>query len=207
MSNLSKPGHLLNFSKDEKSYFMYLFIREKKRGLAALTVLPEIERIAEDFSMQLEIMQFSELKRIIPVYPELADGDLVEVPLDIFIDKDGEFKKNLFLMCFRNLLKGYMSVFPMGAKGSIARDFSFVNYRDDLKTIINDYIEKGRHVIIEAPRRAGKTSFLFRVVEEARAEVILSIWNVLIPLWSLLRKCSRQLRVRHLIQLMHLSKK
>lgn len=168
MAELSKPGHLLIFTKGLQTYFLYLYIRKAKLDISPLVVLPGVQELAKEYLLQLEIKHFSEMKRITLEYPEVSDIGVIDVPIDIFVDSAKKFKKDLFSMCLRNLINGYTSIFPIREIGAVAKDYSFVNYKSDIETIIGDYICKSKNIIIEAPRRAGKTSLMYQLVKKTR---------------------------------------
>lgn len=166
MYDLSKPGYLLIFKDKDKDYFLYLYAQDINAPFAGLIVLPEIQKVAKELSIELEIKQFSEFKRI-PLETNIEEA-VINVPIEIFADSSGKFKDSLFRMCLENLLSGYNSIFPIREIGAVARDYSFVHYKENFDIVINDHILKGKNLIINAPRRAGKTSFMWQLVKEKR---------------------------------------
>lgn len=164
MTELSKPGHLLTFHKEGRDYYLYLYVQRVDKPFAGLIVLPGIQKIAENLPIHLETKQFSAFKRI--AMETGIEEDVINVPIEIFVDSSGKFKEGLFLMCLKNLLDGYRSIFPIREIGAVARDYSFISYGENFNNIINRYILKEKNVVIEAPRRAGKTSLMRQLVKE-----------------------------------------
>jgi hypothetical protein len=164
MYDYSKPGHLLIFTKESRRYFLYLYVKDIETPFSSLIVLPGIRKIAEGLSIELEIKQFPEFKRI-PIETGIKE-EIIIAPVEIFTDSSGNFKESLSRMCLENLLSGYNSIFPVREIGAVARDYSFVRYRENFDTVIHEFILKRKNVIIDAPRRAGKTSFMRQLVKE-----------------------------------------
>jgi len=168
MHDISKPGYLLTFTTEDKDYFLYLYSQDINKPFAGLIVLPGIQQIAEELSIGIKIKQFSEFKRI-PLETNI-EGDVINAPLEIFVDSSEKFKKSFFRMCLENLLSGYNSIFPIREIGAVARDYSFVHYRENFDMVINNHILEEKNLIIDAPRRAGKTSFMRQLVKELRSK-------------------------------------
>lgn len=166
MRDLSKPGHLLVFSKEGRNYFLYLYIMKPDMPFAALTVLEGIRELAKERKLKVDIRAFSEFKRVASEFPD--QKEIINIPLEILVDGKEKFKKDLFITCLENLLAGYASVFPERVIGAVARENSFVRFEENSRRIIEGYILRGKNVVIDAPRRAGKTSLLFRLASEER---------------------------------------
>lgn len=164
---LSKPGHLLTFKKDGKSFYLYLYVRELNRPFASLTVLEGIREYIKIFAkktpLELEIRQFSEYGRIM-IETDIKE-DIVNAPVEIFIDSSNKFKERLFEMCLNNLLNNYRAIFPIREIGPVARDYSFVRFNKNFDDVIN-YLLRGNNIVISAPRRGGKTSFMMQLVKD-----------------------------------------
>lgn len=166
--DLSKPGHLLTFKKAGKPHYLYLYVREVGRPFASLTALEGIREFIKKYAaktpIELEIKQFSEYGRIM-IETDIKE-DVINAPVEIFVDTGNKFKERLFRMCLDNLLNNYRSIFPIREIGPVARDYSFVRFDENFKAVIDNYVLKGNNVVVCAPRRGGKTSFMMQLVKE-----------------------------------------
>lgn len=159
-------GHLLAFisREDPKDNFSFFF------PITGFNDLDRLYRVIEGFQSyhenigslgryQFQGLAVNDIGRVIDVLPEIDEKRLCRLDLSQFIDERGNFVSEIGEIVVGWFSRSENLGLPAMRTGSIATGQSFFD-RDTERELIWKNVTAGKNILLQSPRRYGKTSLL-----------------------------------------------
>jgi len=150
-------------------------IRDKSGTPPLCNIFIEVTDNGRKYSEIIGLMddilhQFFEGKNIeiLPVsdFDQLKTSNLHTFFIELFLDSKGSFNRPLFERIITAIKGGRRDYFPGLVTGAVARGVDFFNQEEFISNIWKTLKEK--HIILAAPRRFGKTSILYHLLDHPK---------------------------------------
>ena len=164
-----KTGHLLTlFTKDNRNdNFSFFFpVEGLEQFEKLLKVTQGFESNMGELGNKYEIANYSiaDIDCISETIPEVDDARVLIFELEEFLNEDGQFINEIAKMVINSQEQNTQPIFPDIRTGSYATGANFYNRQGQLKDIWAK-LEQGKNLILQAPRRYGKSSLLNHMVD------------------------------------------
>lgn len=159
-----KTGHLLAFisRKDREDNFSFFFPVEGLDQFDTLLIITNgFERCAENFSDTYNFIGYSiaDAGRLEDAFPEVDKSRMLRFEMDEFLTEEPQFCEDFAKVLLERQVRKEFPLFPDIITGAMATGVNFYDRTEEIK-IIRDNLEKGRNLLLRAPRRYGKSSLL-----------------------------------------------
>lgn len=165
-----RTGHLLAFvsPKDEKDNFsLFILVKDLRQFESVLKVTEGFRRIAEAFRDKYECRSYSiaDVGKVRDVVPVIDEGRMLRFEPDEFLSSSGQMKEIMAGAILERLSHGDRIIFPLVRTGAMATGRNFFDRYEEVKRMWGK-IESGEKLLLQAPRRYGKSSLLHHIATD-----------------------------------------
>jgi hypothetical protein len=164
--NHQRTGHLLAFigKKDRKDNFSIFFPVQGLEEFDSLLIVSEgfqecLTAIAASAEYTLQSISVNDVGRVRDAFPDIDDGRLLRLDLGQFIDDHGKFISNFAATVLSRFIQKKEPLLPDIRAGAIATGSNFFDREHEL-TLIREKVADGKSILLQSPRRYGKSSLL-----------------------------------------------
>jgi len=164
-----KTGHLLIFiSKEERANnFSFFFpVGGLEEFDSLLKIIEGFEHCFQGFKNGYEFIgnSVADIGRLEEILPEIDKSRMLRFELEEFLTEDSQFIENFAKIIIERQIKKESPIFPSIRPGAMATGSNFYDRNKEPEEIWGR-LQKGKNLILRAPRRYGKSSLLNYISE------------------------------------------
>lgn len=159
-----KTGHLLTFISKEKreNNFSFFFpVEGLEQFDSLLKVIKGFEHCFESLKEEYKFVGYSvaDVGCVEEIFPEIDKNRMLRFELDEFLDENSQFIEDFARIIVKRRMKREDQIFPDIRAVGVVTGLDFYGRREKLEEIWEN-LQKGKNLLLRAPRRYGKTSLL-----------------------------------------------
>jgi len=153
----------------------FIFPVKKREGILLHNIFIELASIDKGRAYEEVLSQMHDIlyeifereNHIIEIFPaecnQITRENLHIFPIELFLNSEGGFNRSLFEKIILKIKKGEKEYLPTLTTGAVTRGRDFFNQEDFINQIWE--LLKTKHIILTSPRRFGKTSILYHLLD------------------------------------------
>ena len=167
-----RTGHLLMFVplKDQRENFsIFIMVKDLAQFEAVLRVTEGFREIAETLKNDFTCRSYSiaDIGKLRETVPNADESRLLRFEPEEFLSDTGQINKAMMRMILERLFQRARIIFPHVRTGGMATENNFFDRAEELDRIWQK-IQSGGNVLLQAPRRYGKSSLLYHIATTPR---------------------------------------
>ena len=164
-----KTGHLLIFisRRERTNNFSFFFpVEGLEQFDSLLKVIEGFEHCSKVFKNGYEFFgnSVADISRLEEILPEIDKSRMLRFELEEFLTEDSRFIENFAKIVIERQMKKENPIFPSIRPGAMATGSNFYDRNKELEEIWGR-LQKGKNLLLRAPRRYGKSSLLNYISE------------------------------------------
>ncbi|MEW6606815.1 MAG: hypothetical protein AB1414_05070 [bacterium] len=169
---MKKEGVLFGIQDKEGNVIQNLFIEItdfSQTNIQHKDIVFEMYKMVEEGfpDNEVELLSIFDLEKL---EGKFALPEPAIFPIELFYDQDARFNKRLFKEVVLKIKQGEKDYLPDFSLGVIARGMDFFNQEDFINSLWQ--VLNTDHIILVAPRRFGKTSLLYQLLDYPKEDFL-----------------------------------
>lgn len=167
-----RTGHLLMFvsaQNQRENFSIFIMVKDLAQFEAVLTVTEGFRQIAESLKDGLICKTYSiaDVGKLRETVPGIDEGRMLRFEPEEFLSDSGQMNEAIANAILERLIHRDSIIFPHVRTGGMATGANFFDRAEEMERIWQK-IQSGENILLQAPRRYGKSSLLHHIAAAQR---------------------------------------